>query len=214
MKRAAFAVLCLSLCLQGLNARPPHAPADPSTAPAASPAGDADAFACVHIDAPIKFDVLMSAERIATRIFEVIGVDLHWSCDHSEAPPQRLIHIRVQDHTPEDYLKGALAFALPFAETGVRVTVFYDRFSVWTYQCAECAGLILGHALAHEIGHVLEREDAHSSAGLMQRRWSGHDYDAMRTGTLGFGPTDARIIQNNLALKLAGTVAASLTPEK
>ena len=35
--------------------------------------------------------------------------------------------------------------------------------------------VILGHAAAHEIGHLLLGSNSHSPFGLMRARWSGQD---------------------------------------
>jgi hypothetical protein len=53
-------------------------------------------------------------------------------------------------------------------------------------------GQILGHAVAHEIGHVLLRRESHSSGGLMRSVWSRSDLQKMSAGNLGFTGEEAR----------------------
>ena len=65
-----------------------------------------------------------SGEQTAAQIFSSIGVELHWSCDTRATNP---ILIRLAARVPKHFRKGTLAFALPFARKGVRITVFYDR---------------------------------------------------------------------------------------
>jgi hypothetical protein len=41
---------------------------------------------------------------------------------------------------------------------------------------------VLGHVLAHEIGHMLLRTNLHRDAGLMKAHWSPKDLSEMLTG--------------------------------
>jgi hypothetical protein len=52
-------------------------------------------------------------------------------------------------------------------------------------------GQILGHAIAHEIGHVLLRRDSHAAGGLMRSRWNRNDLREMSAGSLRFTPEEA-----------------------
>ena len=53
-------------------------------------------------------------------------------------------------------------------------------------------GQILGHAMAHEIGHVLLRRESHSAGGIMRSVWSRSDLQKMSAGNLRFTPEEAR----------------------
>jgi hypothetical protein len=65
---------------------------------------------------------------------------------------------------------------------------------------------ILGHAVAHEIGHVLLNVATHSNFGIMQAKWQGNDFRAMTMGKLRFGAEEkARIHAEVLRRNEAGT---------
>ena len=49
-------------------------------------------------------------------------------------------------------------------------------------------GFLLGHVLAHEIGHVLQGVARHSATGVMKGRWSLHETSHM-WGMNGFTST-------------------------
>ena len=53
--------------------------------------------------------------------------------------------------------------------------IFYDRVEELANAKVAGAGQILGHAVAHEIGHLLLGTIIHSSTGLMSSPWSRED---------------------------------------
>jgi hypothetical protein len=157
--------------------------------------------ACLISDTFLNRTLFADAEHKATEIYDGIGVQLEWNCDRvsKSESPRNTVLIRVQGGTPDAYLPGALAFALPFAHHGVRVTLFYDRIRPLLDRYADCQGSLIGHTLAHEIAHVLAGQDAHATTGLMQAKWSDQDFRFMRAHLLTFTPAGARSILNNLS---------------
>ena len=149
-------------------------------------------FACLKSETYVMGGVLLSAKQAASQIFDAIGVQLRWSC---QDPARNAIVIRLAAHAPRDFRKGTLAYALPFAREGVRITAFYDRLEPILEDHLSFAGSVLGHVLAHEIAHVLKRVDSHAETGLMRARWSERDFESMRFHSLGFTPEDARFIR-------------------
>jgi hypothetical protein len=59
-------------------------------------------------------------------------------------------------------------------------------------------GKVLGHAMAHEIGHVLLGTDAHSVGGLMKARWGRADWLAVAAGHLRIAPEDGERMRSGL----------------
>jgi hypothetical protein len=121
-------------------------------------------FACLKSETFVMGGVLLSGKQAASQIFDSIGVQLRWSC---QDPVRNTILIRLAAHAPRDFRKGTLAYALPFAREGVRITAFYDRLEPILEDHLSFAGSVLGHVLAHEIAHVLKRVDSHAETGLM-----------------------------------------------
>jgi hypothetical protein len=74
----------------------------------------------------------------------------------------------ILPHAPRGFSPQALGYALPCAKSGMQVTIYADR--VETVSWTTLAGFyrVLGHALAHEVGHVLLRSCAHDDSGLMR----------------------------------------------
>ncbi len=158
---------------------------------------DTDVRVCVGIEASVNFGVVMGAERTAGQIFEDIGIHIHWICRHSGDSKSSEIAMRLADNTSPTLLKGALGFALPYQQKGVRITVFYDRVELLA-RGHDSSGTILGHTLAHELAHILKAEDSHSETGIMRPRWDDRDIEAMQAHGLTFSPQDVRAMYRNL----------------
>jgi hypothetical protein len=58
---------------------------------------------------------------------------------------------------------------------------------------------VLGHVMAHELGHLLLGSNAHSRQGIMRRQWYGDDLHLASKGSLLFSEDQARSIRKNLA---------------
>lgn len=56
-------------------------------------------------------------------------------------------------------------------------------------------GQILGHGMAHEIGHVLLDQASHSPTGLMRARWDREDFQDMVGGELVFTSEEAERVR-------------------
>jgi len=103
-------------------------------------------------------------------------------------------------HTPA----GALGSSLPDAQYGVSATIFEDRIEgLWESNGTDLA-VVLGHAIAHELGHVLLGSAEHSSMGIMRAHWGKADFDQAAMGRLGFTAQQAARIRN-----YGGLLAAS-----
>ena len=141
-------------------------------------------------------------------IYSRAGVRLTW---REANPPvtagQVVIELRYAKDAPQGVNGGALAYALPFGNGGTAITVLYDRVRFAAGRLSRETAL-LAHVLAHEIGHILERTNAHAPAGIMKAHWSGQDYDAMDRHVLQFTPADLDLIRLGLAsLKSQSEVA-------
>jgi hypothetical protein len=154
---------------------------------------------CLELRTYIDREVVLWGELTACRIFGRIGVQLHWSCDlPRRIPAVREILVQVVNRAPQNFPKGALAYALPYAREGIQATLFYDRCEPLLGGRRTSAGIFFGHVLAHEIGHVLSGVAAHSETGLMRPRWTADDLAQMQMHLLGFTSEDARFIRDNV----------------
>ena len=54
--------------------------------------------------------------------------------------------------------------------------------------------LVLGHVMAHELGHILLGEYPHSLSGIMRAQWSIRDWADMSRGWLLFTPEQRKLL--------------------
>ena len=52
--------------------------------------------------------------------------------------------------------------------------------------------LVLSYAAAHEVGHLLLGDDAHTPQGLMKADWESDDFRAMAQNRFRFSPEQTR----------------------
>jgi hypothetical protein len=144
----------------------------------------------------VPLTVLLQAERTASRLYAGVGVKLKWSSARKDG-----ISMQFDTGLPDGFHRGDLAYAMPFAQTGVRIHVLVDRLHLLVSK--PIGGALLGHVLAHELAHVLEGFPHHSEAGVMKARWDDGDLEQMARRPLSFSAEDAVAIRSGLAKILA-----------
>jgi hypothetical protein len=142
---------------------------------------------------------LRTAKDVASMILTTAGVHVGWQDGGALHTSAETIDIRFSHSTLRNGTAGALAVSLPYARGGVRITVFVDRVADYANRNPLFMPRILGHVLAHEIGHVLRGTDAHSLTGVMKAHWDRDDYRAMRVKIIEFTSDDAARIASHLA---------------
>jgi hypothetical protein len=137
------------------------------------------------------------AKNMASAMFDTVHVRLIWrSGSPSGKEVVEPVVIDIRSHTPETFLRGALAFAQAFE--GVHISVFYDRVA-GSANDPDLAPKLLAHVLVHEITHVLQRIDWHSQEGVMKAHWTKKDYQEMARKPLPFDPQDVKMIHLGLS---------------
>ena len=163
---------------------------------------------CLPPSPKVEDDQTLSlAKGYATRIYRLIGVELRWksTCSQAEleAPGTRLapnlttLGLVWAATAPATLPPGARASAYPFQPTGKRVIVYQDRLAS-PMQDHNRAAAMLGHVLAHEIGHVLLGHNGHSQEGLMKPYWTSLEQGSMRCKLISFTAGEGEIIRRRL----------------
>src|SRR5262249_48195086 len=86
-------------------------------------------------------------------------------------------------------------------QAGTVVYIFYDRVSHLSARYEERGGRLLGHVIAHEVGHLLLPYGAHSRSGLMHADWTRDDMEHIAHGLLLFAPRDAQLLRHSFAIQ-------------
>jgi hypothetical protein len=77
-------------------------------------------------------------------------------------------------------------------------TALIDRFvHNFTNDKKPAYGIVLGHAIVHELGHLLIPGDAHGN-GIMRSSWAYREWQQALEGTLFFDPSHARALREAL----------------
>jgi hypothetical protein len=160
----------------------------------------------VNADHSPPSSVDQRARTTVTWMFARAGVHVVWrdgeSSTISESGSPVVIQVRFTRDVPDGASRDALACALPFGGQRASVHVFYDRIRFVAGRSTREAPL-LAHALAHEIGHVLQVTNQHAMAGVMKAHWNGRDYDAMERKPLEFTSLDVDLIKDGLNMLTA-----------
>jgi len=163
--------------------------------------------ACLSRDNVALFDATL-AEEIASRMFARIGVALHWREVGHNCPGEAIV-VSLTTRTPEGLQPHALAYALPYECTHIRV--FLDRIHQVSLHGPNLERYLLAHVLVHEITHILQGTNVHSDRGIMKARWDQKDYDQMMRGAgLAFTPADVYLIRSGLEARAAYSPSSTL----
>ena len=177
-------------------------------------------------DDGIQSNLVSRAQVEMTRIYEDAGVEIAWNAALTVGPdsPQLVpstyplltlvIHCReLTDELAVD--TTALGAAVGTRDYRGRVAyVFYDRVAhiAQTYlNVLHEPGtddmymvILLAHAMAHEIGHLL-LPHGHSPTGLMQAEWDAKDLRLAVNRQLNFTNEQAELIRGQILARIADT---------
>ncbi len=165
---------------------------------------------------------LIQAERTGTEIFKKAGVESRWidSALPSEAKPANsvykgpfpLSHIQLTILPSFMANRLGLPYNLPDDAMGLApgsgperqsVYVLYDRVEAFTAKHIANTHAdtpqILGHVIAHEIGHLLLNDQTHSANGIMRSPWNLWDLQNASYGHLLFTPRQAGAIRSEIS---------------
>lgn len=164
-------------------------------------------------------DVSVQTLRWATietsRLFRAAAIDVTWQhlsdetarsrdieqdngvCPQMNEP--RYITLRLMREAPATVSEDAIGVARPFAQTGTQISIFINRVELLARFVNTPLYVILGHAMAHEIGHVLLASSQHSSTGLMEAHWNTISLHLASEGLLAFGREEAERMNARLA---------------
>lgn len=153
---------------------------------------------------------LAHARRSVVAAFAAVGVAVEWGercarpeCLHSQArsvPPagqvaELTVYIFAEERTPQHYAKPVMG-AAPIGS--YLAYAYFDRVRAFAFERDLFLGTVLGHVIAHEMGHLLLRE-GHTAFGLMRATWTSKDLHAMQQGRLGFTPEQGARIRAEVA---------------
>ncbi len=163
---------------------------------------------------------LATAERVAARIFQKAGLQLSWvDCPGSREEIQR-IPVCLAPHAPAEIILNVvaelvagprvgeaamgLALATPAPNRGYLANIAHGRATRLLLEAPRelTLGQLLGHGIAHEIGHLLLGSHSHSPSGLMSARWKSQELMLAAYGQFNFSPEQAATLRSDVQARL------------
>lgn len=152
---------------------------------------------------------------VAASILSAASVELAWyscaspnperdaRCDAPLQPGD--LSVRIVRHPPGHDRRFDLPLGDAFVDTrahaGVLATLYWDRVVVMSRQTGADRHVLLGRAIAHELGHLLMGTSEHGAGGLMRAVWSSGEIRRSRTTDWIFGPPEVAAIKARTRLR-------------
>jgi hypothetical protein len=177
----------------------------------------------IHVQnyARVAPKTLAEAEAEATAIFANAGIETRWADrvltadsnqENSAAHPDFTladIQVNIFPHVmynPSSLPNNVMGLAPGNGPDRRIVYIFESNVEAryWKLLNARCSGQmdrrvskaqILGHVMAHEVGHLLLNQQVHSAHGIMRGDWNIADFRDMTGGMLLFTPEQAESLR-------------------
>jgi hypothetical protein len=140
------------------------------------------------------FVALARAQAIAKQLFERAQVVLTWH-RYRECPWGSIIVDLLNSRSGDR--PGSLGYSRPYE--GVHVVVLVDRVEAAVNRLR--APALFAYVLVHEMTHILQGVDRHSSEGVMKAHWSHSDLQDIMLGRLEFDKNDVHLIRLGIAAR-------------
>lgn len=179
---------------------------------------------CIHLYnlANASAGTLDRATKEAARILASAGVETIWQQGPADAPEANIsdqsaaspgsrdtrnyLVVKILQRFPDHSIPGALGYSLPDARFGPHVHIFYNRVERVSEWGDVDLATMLGHAMAHEVGHVLLGSTEHSHDGIMKGCWGRADFQKAAKGYMAFTPVQGKAIHKRAALRLKAQI--------
>jgi hypothetical protein len=195
-----------------------------------SAAQDGRLIFTVHVNnyADVDSKTLADAETFATIIFRKSGVETRWVTalgssgekleETADLKSLTLSHLRLSilPRVMADRLglrDSIMGLAPGDGPDRLQTYVLYANVEALAWHPANreiagprfynlTKGLILGHAIAHEIGHILLNLDVHTATGIMRGNWNTPDLLDAASGRLVFSTQQSEVIRTEVARRM------------
>jgi hypothetical protein len=156
----------------------------------------------IYTRADIDGPIVARAKDRVDRIFREVGISVIWK---HEVPSRTntitevgiIIQPRVLPHRSGPAGELGVAIDAP-SERGRLAYVFFEQVLATAQKHRVDEGALLGHAIAHEAGHLLLPFGTHSTMGLMRGEWEESDFAAIAGRGLSLTAEQATAIRRRL----------------
>lgn len=174
----------------------------------------------VHDVAGIAPSTLEEALEEVARIYSTANVNMRWLYCRAEtggamvdcpALQPNAVVLRIIPGPLKIVSKWALGFSLVDENGGTQaaVSLLHVKMCVARQKLIQVSlSRVLGHAMAHEVGHLLLGTNSHSSAGLMQADWDDAAMNRIANGALNFTAAESERIRASVMRRTPGFLAS------
>jgi hypothetical protein len=212
------------LCLGGLGLTADSNSLKTTETDRVSPQSSLQVF--VYAYARVSSAHLKVAKEVATGIYRNVGVPVEWlECylaeegvnsnpECSRLAPTTLV-VRILPRSQAERFKQP-PFVFGFAQTvhsggfGHYANVFYHRVEELSGIFTSSTPVVLGHVIAHEMGHLLLGHGGHSRTGLMTANWDRSELERVNQRTFIFSSQQAKEIRARFLERYSSAEASRL----
>lgn len=171
----------------------------------------------VYNRAGVSDKIISEAEENATGIFRRSGLKTIWincsiggiggaNCVGLPQPADVILQIVHETTKLKDDVFGA-AFVGRDGK-GQYADVYFDRVGELHQDWKVPIASVLGHVMAHEIGHLLLGPNSHSNSGIMRGFWNAEELEAADRGRLLFSSQQSKAMRDRLMVMPRSTLAS------
>jgi hypothetical protein len=165
--------------------------------PQPRPDSETNVGVTIHLRTDVPANLLSNARQHAAAIYAAAGITIVWHDQDSASTctarhPELSVGIVREPERGRKLQDGAMGLAIVSpTSTGGLAYIFYTHVQRTARTHYAEPGAVLGHAVAHELGHLLLPYGSHSATGLMRARWQTADFKALSTGSLRFSEKES-----------------------
>jgi hypothetical protein len=162
----------------------------------------------IYDDVHLSPQILAEAQDEAMTVYQKAGLAISWiecKSENMEADlrcQDPLSATRLLRIVPNASKVGDRVFGVAFLSaegTGAYTDVFYNSAQELDQEWHVGLARVLGHVMAHEIGHLLLGSNAHSRQGIMCPQWHKGELRLASKGSLLFSQEQSRFMRERLA---------------
>lgn len=172
----------------------------------------------VYNYAGVREGVLERAQQEVSHILGEAGVETVWvacaltpeqladypECNRRRLPTDLVLAIVPREMAKRMFGRHDVFGVAASSESGLayRASVFYHRVEEYAGRWHASRALLLGHFIAHELGHLLVGADSHSKSGIMHVAWTASDIERAHQADLLFSKREARRVRENVLARM------------
>ena len=156
--------------------------------------------------AGVQPKTLQLAQDEVTAILADAGLRVIWIDWNKDRTGNGIVIVNVLSRAPTvqpEFPAQAMGFTQVTRSAGHFTNVIMTRVETLAHNHGVNTEVLLGAAIAHEIGHLLMPHAPHTASGLMRASWSVTEYQLIESGRLRFQRFEKQILRASAEQRLS-----------